>query len=111
MRDNPFFPFDIPTCLARSIRHSWYPGGSCAISKSEGLNPAIFEAEKAGARGFPNVHFIDLTDRFCDGKVCPAIQNGLVIYRDSNHMTRSFAETLRPVLEAQLVPILKAAAE
>ena len=109
MRDNPFFPFDIPTCLARSIRHSWYPGGSCAISKSEGLNPAIFEAEKAGARGFPNVHFIDLTDRFCDGKVCPAIQNGLVIYRDSNHMTRSFAETLRPVLEAQLVPILKAA--
>ncbi len=109
MRDNPFFPFDIPTCLARSIRHSWYPGGSCAISRSEGLNPAIFDAEKAGARGLPNVHFIDLTDRFCEGKVCPAIQGGLVIYRDSNHMTRTFAETLRPVLEAQLVPILKAA--
>jgi peptidoglycan/LPS O-acetylase OafA/YrhL len=109
MRDNPFFPFDIPTCLARSIRHSWYPGGSCEISKSEGLNPAIFEAEKAGARGFPNVHFIDLTDRFCEGKVCPAIQGDLVIYRDSNHMTKSFAETLRPVLEAHLVPILKVA--
>jgi peptidoglycan/LPS O-acetylase OafA/YrhL len=108
MRDNPFFPFDIPTCLARSIRHSWYPGGSCEIDKSQALNPAIFEAEKAGASGFPNVHFIDLTEQFCEGKVCPAIQHDTVIYRDSNHMTRTFANTLRPALEAQLLPILGA---
>ena len=29
------------------------------------LDPAIFEAEKSGARDLENIHFIDLTDQVC----------------------------------------------
>jgi len=34
MRDPPYFPYDVPTCLARSVRHAWYPGGSCEAERS-----------------------------------------------------------------------------
>jgi len=109
VRDNPRASFDIPTCLARAVRHSWYPVGSCEIDKSTCLNPAVFEAEKAGARGLPNVHLIDLTDRLCQGNVCWAARGGAVMYRDNNHLTGSFADSLMPVLESELIPILNAA--
>ena len=109
MRDNPHFTFDVPTCLARSVRHSWYLGGSCELDKSKALNPAVFEAEKAGARGLPNVHFIDLTDRLCQRNVCWVVQGDVVMYRDNNHLTGHFADSLMPVLEAELLPILRIA--
>ena len=51
MRDTPYFPYDIPTCLARSARHTWYPGGLCQADQSSVLNAAVFESEQAGARG------------------------------------------------------------
>jgi peptidoglycan/LPS O-acetylase OafA/YrhL len=108
MRDNPLSAFDIPTCLARSFRHTWYPGGSCQMVRSEVLNPAIFEAEKAGARGLRNVHFIDLTGEFCGDEVCWAVQKDEVMYRDNNHLTGNFANRLAPLLEAELLPILNA---
>jgi hypothetical protein len=106
MRDNPLSPFDIPTCLARTLRHSWYPGGSCEMNMTTSLKPAVFEAEKISARGLPNIHFIDLTDQFCQGEVCWAMRAGAVMYRDDNHLTGSFAASLRPALEAQLLPLL-----
>jgi hypothetical protein len=108
MRDIPLPDFDVPNCLARTLRRSWYAGGSCDIDKSASINPAIFEAEKAGARGLPNVHFLDLTDKLCQGKVCRAVQQGMITYFDDNHLTGSFAESLTPVLEAGLLRILRA---
>lgn len=107
MRDIPLPPFDIPTCLARSARHSWYPGGACEIDKSESLNPAVFQVEEDSARGLPNVEFLDVTDRLCERKVCWAVQKNNIVYRDDNHLTGSFAESLFPLLEAELIPILK----
>lgn len=105
IRDNPLPSFDVPMCLQRSARHAWYPKSSCQIDRSDALNPAVFEAEKAAARGLPGVHFIDLTSYFCQGDVCPVIQGTTVIYRDDNHLTGKYADTLMPVLAAGLRPI------
>jgi hypothetical protein len=49
-----------------------------------------------------------LTDQLCKGKECQAVQQGLITYRDDNHLTGTFAESLTSVLEARLLPILKA---
>jgi hypothetical protein len=95
--------------VARSLRHQWYPESACDLDRSSALNPAVFEAEQAGARGLRGVHFIDLTDRLCSGNRCPAVRNGQPVYRDDNHLTGRFAESLTPDLELQLLPILEAA--
>ena len=107
MRDTPLPPFNIPTCLARSVRHSWYPGGTCEMDRSESLNPAVFQVEEDSARGLPNVEFLDVTDRLCEKKVCWAVEKNNIVYRDDNHLTGSFAESLFPLLQAELIPILK----
>jgi peptidoglycan/LPS O-acetylase OafA/YrhL len=108
MRDNPIPAFDIPACLARSMRHS-ATAGACAMHRSAVLNPAIFEAEQAGARDLPHVHFIDLTDQFCSSEVCWAMREGEVLYRDDNHLTGRAAARLEPVIEARLIPIVNGA--
>jgi peptidoglycan/LPS O-acetylase OafA/YrhL len=108
LRDTPLLAFDIPTCLARSARHSWYPGGSCVMDKSASLDPELFEAERTAAQGLPDVHFLDMTDMLCDDNLCHAVRNGAIMYRDSNHLTGSFAASLAPTLEARLLPILNA---
>jgi peptidoglycan/LPS O-acetylase OafA/YrhL len=106
MRDNPSFTYNIPTCLARSARHSWYPGGSCEADRSLVLNPAVFESEKAGARGLPNVHFIDITERLCQKDICRPVQGDTLIYQDSHHLTVNFTKSLMTFLERELLAIL-----
>lgn len=111
MRDNPQAAGDVPTCLARAARHSWYPGGSCELNRAMTLKPVIFETEKAGAQGLPNVRFIDLTDELCGVSGCPAVRDGIVTYRDDNHLTGGFADRLRPALESRLLATLDAPLE
>jgi hypothetical protein len=106
MRDTPYFSYDIPTCLARSVRHVWYPGGACEAQRSTVLNTAVFESEQAGARGLSNVHFIDMTDRICEQDTCRPIQRMALVYRDHHHLTGAFADSLTPVLNRQLLPIV-----
>jgi hypothetical protein len=107
MRDTPYFSYDIPTCLARSIRHVWYPGGSCEADRSTVLNAAVFESEQAGARGLPNVHFIDLTDHICQKDICRPVQKDLLVYWDNDHITGAFADSLMASMNTQLVSIVQ----
>jgi peptidoglycan/LPS O-acetylase OafA/YrhL len=107
IRDTPLPGFDVPTCLARSVRHAWYPAASCQIARSSAIMPSVFEAEESAAQGLPGVRFIDLTDQICNGDACPAIRDGVIVYRDDNHLTGAFAQSLLPALEARLAPLLE----
>ncbi len=102
IRDTPFPRVDIPTCLARSARHSWYPGGACEMIRAKVLNQAIFEAEQAAAKGLHNVHLIDMTDQLCQEETCWAIRNNEIIYRDDNHLTGQYADSLWTILDRRL---------
>ncbi len=106
MRDNPSFTVDIPTCLARSVRHKWGRTNSCEMDKSASIDSAVFEAEKAGASGLPNVYFIDLTDLLCEKDFCRTVSGGNVMYRDDNHLTGSFTKSLAPLLDTKLLEIV-----
>jgi hypothetical protein len=101
IRDTPEFPFDVTSCIARSVRHSWYPARACDMPRAVVLDPAIYAAEKAAAAGLPDVEFIDLTDQLCPAAICRATLNGLVMYRDTHHLagtaaTANLTSTLEP---------------
>jgi hypothetical protein len=110
IRDTPTPPFNVPTCLARSARHAWYPGGKCTFLRARALRPQFFAAEQRSAAGLPGVSFADLTDALCDKQSCPASNAGLVIYRDDNHLTGQYAAhlaaDLKPHVEAGVRPSL-----
>ncbi|MBV9697537.1 MAG: hypothetical protein JO005_11470, partial [Gammaproteobacteria bacterium] len=102
IRDTPKPPFNVPTCLARAARHAWYPASGCSFALAGAVRPALYAAEREAATDMPQVRFVDLTDRVCPTDVCEPVQDGVLVYRDDNHLTGAFARHLAPALEPQL---------
>jgi peptidoglycan/LPS O-acetylase OafA/YrhL len=106
MRDVPRFVFDVPDCLARATRLSWNVGTWCQGSLASNVNAEAFAAEQDAARGLTGVSFVDTLPALCAQDVCETVAKGRVMYRDDNHLTGAFAETLRPLIEPQLAAAL-----
>jgi peptidoglycan/LPS O-acetylase OafA/YrhL len=109
IRATPLPPFDVPTCLARALRHQSSFPARCAFAASPALSPGIFQAEQASAHGIPGVGFIDMTPSLCDDHTCPVMREGLVVYRDDQHLTGSFSASLAEALDGRLRAALASA--
>ena len=94
IRDNARAPFDVVQCLDRQV-------SICGFDL-----PAALTFESVVELELPdNVYALDLTDRICPHNTCPAVQNGILIYRDSSHFTATYARTFAPDITAALVRI------
>jgi len=54
-----------------------------------------------------NVETLDFSEYFCDVDHCPVILGGVLVYRDSHHMTATFARTLSKAIEERLLGTLR----
>ena len=102
MRGTPRTWFDVPQCLSR--RAARLPlSRECQYVRSASLSPVARSAQDQAARGLP-VTFIDMNDQVCAAELrrCPVVRNGVVVFTDDNHLTRSFTASLAPVLGARL---------
>ncbi|ANC32833.1 acyltransferase family protein [Isoptericola dokdonensis] len=52
----------------------------------------------------PRAEVIDLTEYFCGPEVCPPVIGNVVVYRDTNHLTDTYARSLTTVLGERIVP-------
>ncbi|GAB3403933.1 acyltransferase family protein [Flindersiella endophytica] len=59
------------------------------------------------AKAVPGVSVVDLNDAICEGSRCPAVRDGLLVYRQTSHLTKTFVDRLRPTLERALVPVVE----
>lgn len=88
LRDTPRMYKSFRDCLAVN-------SGDCGRPRQEALDNS--ELERAAIEPFgAKVELLDLTDGICAPSSCPAEKNGVIIYRDSNHLTATFATTLSP---------------
>jgi peptidoglycan/LPS O-acetylase OafA/YrhL len=96
IRDNPRFPYDVPDCVRRLGRD----GDPCGMDRD-----TVYAADPPYARldVSPNVSFLDLADLVCDDTRCPAEIGNVLLYLDDNHLTASYATTMAPVIEDQVV--------
>jgi peptidoglycan/LPS O-acetylase OafA/YrhL len=97
VRDTPRPGFNVPICLSRAAFHGAHVESTCSIDKTTALAPTTWRAEQVAARGLSNVKTVDLSDQFCNRNVCDPIRDGMVVYRDANHITASFAAHLAPI--------------
>lgn len=100
IRDNPVFPDSMVDCLAD---RGAIERGECSLPREDairgtGLYDAIAQT--------PNAHLIDLIDYECGPARCDMVVGGVIVTRDGEHLTRTYAETLRPYLERELVAAL-----
>lgn len=104
LRSTPTIPFDGPTCLAP---RSWLY--RLLAAKNRCVAPAhntrfddVYAWRKSAASQFSNVTSVDMTDAICPGGECQAQKNGVIVFRDSRHMTATFTRSLGNQLAEQL---------
>ncbi|GAB3238895.1 acyltransferase family protein [Glycomyces halotolerans] len=103
VRDTPSPRFDIPTCVDLHGADA----AECAVDRDDYYpDPEAFE-RLAVPEG---VHKIDLTDRICGPEVCEPVVGNILVYRDDAHLTNTYAATLAPYLEAELLGALERSA-
>ena len=94
----PNLGFDGPGCIARNLSPTGQFDRSACIGQDriQAVDPIKLYLEKAAAR-FPNVHLVDLNDLVCPEGNCNAISDdGLVVFRDSQHLTDTFVRSRIP---------------
>lgn len=96
LRATPGLSFDGPACLSA---RNWLPAlhlheDDCHANAFNQQNADVYEWLKRAAMGFPNVTPLDFNDGICPDGLCEAERNGLVVYRDEQHLTAHFVETL-----------------
>jgi peptidoglycan/LPS O-acetylase OafA/YrhL len=98
--DAPKPPWDVPDCVSKRLHQL----RRCAFPRG----PAVARAATiaAGAASVRGVHIIDPADRFCLPRLCPAVIGDVLVYRQTGHITATYAATLAPWLSRRL-PALK----
>jgi peptidoglycan/LPS O-acetylase OafA/YrhL len=98
LRDTPFPGRDIPLCVS-GASDNW---AECAFDfeGARGAEPILAAAATGSQLG---VTVIDFTGLLCDDGRCPAVRNGILLYRDDSHLTATAARLLAPALDDALV--------
>ena len=96
LRGTPHLPFDGPSCLSAHSWMSWLHArhNTChAPAYDKHANGVYQWLEQASGR-FANVTALDMNDAVCPDGECAAERDGVVVFRDAQHMTATFAESL-----------------
>jgi hypothetical protein len=101
LRDNPDFEFDVSACVELHGADSPF----CALPRHRMLE--IPSPTALISNPPQTVKFIDLSDYFCDGEVCPPVIGNVLVYRHMNHITATYVRTLAPMLQSALEQALQ----
>jgi hypothetical protein len=103
LRDTPLPGFEVPHCLARAVwQASWRLPSPCNFERDSAIDENLRQLEEQASEQFNHVTYVDLTKYICPSEICKSEREGFVLYRDSHHLTASFARSLAPVLEEML---------
>lgn len=91
--DNPDFAEDPNKCLRTA------DPSACTELRAEVLAP-VDQLALAGAQAGATV--LDFTDKYCDETECFSVIGGANVYRDQDHLTRTFAQTMAPAIGAAI---------
>ncbi|GAA4415663.1 acyltransferase family protein [Georgenia halophila] len=100
--DNPTMPAVPASCLSRHVENA----DRCAADVQDALDAPTRAAERTLAAERDRVDRIDLTSFFCNDSTCPAVIDDRLAYRDTHHLTRTFSESLEPLVREELAGLL-----
>ncbi|AQQ15549.1 O-acetyltransferase OatA [Corynebacterium glaucum] len=105
LRDNPWIfdgagdPMDPNYCLNAGEAFE-----DCSIPRDFVYEPVDPAAEYLD--GTDGMFSVDTSDWYCIGDTCPPAIGNVYIYRDQNHISNAYAESLAPVIWEVMKPIL-----
>jgi peptidoglycan/LPS O-acetylase OafA/YrhL len=107
IRDSPTMPGTTLACVERAINDHRNPNARCSAPRRNALPPDPAAAAAAREHS-PRVQAIDLSQFFCDGRRCPPVVGGALVYKDySSHLTDVYATTLGPFMARRLDALMR----
>ena len=82
-----------PDCIAAHPDKA----ATCSVPRADVFDPV--DPTVAIRDQLPGVHFADYSNYFCNESDCPAVIGNVVVYKDGNHVTQTYAKTLTPMVE------------
>jgi hypothetical protein len=99
MGDDPYPQQNTPDCLSQHLTFT----PDCDIPKHYPFyNPEGIPQEQAVAAS-TGAGYVDTDPWFCISNTCTVIMGNMLVYRDDNHITATFANWLTPVIAANMV--------
>lgn len=96
LADTPRLGFDVPECLAANGATF----DDCSRPSHRLLARRDPTVVAAATLGLP---IVSMNDLICPGDTCPAVVDGTLVWRDSHHITASFARQVGPELVRRVV--------
>lgn len=96
IRDNPRFTTNVAECAQLK--------GPNAVECGAPLSESLAEVSPLdGYAGQANLHLMDMSDLICLDDTCPAVVGNVYVYKDDNHLTRTYVESMIPMFEQRLL--------
>lgn len=87
---------DVPSCVSEHLNKL----KECSTPRDKALDRPRVNAEVADEND--DVELVDPTPMLCDGAQCPAVIGNAIVYRETDHLTATYAKSLAPWLKGQL---------
>ncbi|AXJ08220.1 acyltransferase family protein [Arthrobacter sp. PM3] len=97
LRDTPRMHKPVPACLEDD------PDDYAACGSTTAENYQATSPDTAVAGQLPDTKFLDFSRFFCQKQVCPAVIGNVMVYKDDNHVTRTYMESLTPYFETEFL--------
>ena len=98
--DTPWPGQTIPSCLSRNYTNVH----ECSPTVTNAYRSDMFEMRQDFDRAGENVVWV--RHWFCANNLCPTIVGNLLVYRDDNHLTVTFASFVAPLLDEAVGPFI-----
>ena len=96
MVDIPRAPFNVSDCVSENLDSLT----ECAFPVEEAVKELRFDTPAVEA--VPEVDSIEIQEVMCPDDVCRAVIGNVLVYRETNHITATFSETLDDYIEERL---------
>ncbi|MEY4016203.1 MAG: hypothetical protein RIS46_1199, partial [Actinomycetota bacterium] len=100
MEDTPYPGQDVPTCLSRHYTNVQLCNPIISSAYREDMHQMLQDFDAA------KVHVLWTRQWFCTEAGCPTVVGNILVYRDDNHMTVTFASFIAPLLDAAIVDVV-----
>ncbi|NYD76874.1 peptidoglycan/LPS O-acetylase OafA/YrhL [Arthrobacter cupressi] len=101
IRDNPRFAINMPECVQKKGPDS--PDCNTPLAESLAASSPL-DDYRGKVKG---LYLMDMSDFICAEGVCPAVVGNVYVYKDENHLTRTYVETMIPMFERRLLAATK----
>ncbi|MCA5892733.1 acyltransferase [Isoptericola sp. NEAU-Y5] len=82
---------------------------ACTFDRDQGIKESGAAAQAPAAEQVPGTQVVDMAPEICPGEECVPVIGNVLVYRQTSHLTDTYAQTLIDPLREQLVPAVEKA--